>query len=450
MPQLTSQQMWASYIQALSQISGVPDFNDLILTGVTMPATLNIATQAVLPVTPLGQALAQIYQLGNTLPKWAPFYAPTESTVFGQYEMFVAGIKLQGSIDPAVQAAIQADRNQVAAAYAQYNKDYSAAYADYTDKNTKQPGLYASFTDFISKSPWNATLQQDVLAQTGAQSRLNTDMVRAYGSAYAPVQNAQTLIQTTHSQMLLGPGSLTMNIAPDSGNEVVPKFDPGALGNPGFSAWLDQAVTAAGQGAPPQFSASINASSTQYDLSKMTFFQEGGGLAELFDFFWASAEGSEKRSSVSVNSAASEFGITVTAQSVTYLPINPGPWYEGSLLSQFQAATDFYPDSPFAKNPIWGPSGIFNVIPKGLILAFRPLVTATFDASTYSKLKTDYSRQISGAFGIGPFFVGEYSQSKTESGLHIATSDNNNSITLGDALSTAPVILGIIADHPNR
>jgi hypothetical protein len=436
------------YLQGLSQISGLPDFKNLILTGTTLPAIFNVATQSVLPTAPAGVALAQLYQYGNTIPAWSPFYSPAGAgDVFGQYESFVTGLQLQGNPDPSIDAAINSDRATVNAARAVYNADYTNALADYNAKNQAQPGLYRSFTDFIDRSTWGSQLSQDVAAITGAQSQLNQDMTRKYGSQYLPVQNAINMVNNVFMQESIGSGTLVMDMQTDSNaNQPVPIFNSGPLGNPGYSQWLDQVVVGAGHGAPAQASITINQSAQQYDLSTMTFFSEGGGLADLGEFFWGTGEHSTQRSRMEVDTASSAFSVTVTMQSVYYLPISPGPWFSPSLLSA-NAEPQFFPDSPLKGAILWGPEGIFSLIPSGLVIAFRPSVSASFDSQTYQNIKT-YAASQSSVFGIGPFFLGEYSEEETTSTNSVSWSDASNTIVMSDQ-TTVPKIIGITAATPN-
>jgi hypothetical protein len=175
--------------------------------------------------------------------------------------------------------------------------------------------------------------------------------VAALNEKSRPIRQARELLREAERQLATGGGNLVMTIETDAGTRTVPRFDPSPLGVVGYSGWLELAILAAGQKAPPEIDVTVRAE------------ELGGALA-----------------------VAEIESLRLTVQSVTTVALGRGGWFLADLLRLYPDANDFKPGTPFAEQPIWGPQGLFNLIPVLLYVGFRPIVTLTLAATVGDRL----------------------------------------------------------------
>lgn len=449
MSELSVQNMWAMYVASLSRATQLPSFNNLMLAGTALPAQLNTETETV-DAIPGGQALSQVYSLGNSMPEWGKvdgknaglFYARTLVGIFNQYSSFIRSIKLQGDPDPAVKAKLNKDKKQLDAATADYFKLYDQALADYEKRKNQFPDWEA----FLKRTPWGNRLTQANAAVDATQSEYDRTMRQAYGAQFDQLARAINLIRRVETDLITGSGDLVMKIQDDAGSLVVPRYSTSLLGQgggTGYSAWLDQAVEAAANKVPPEVVIQVQQGAQQYNLDQLTFSWRG--KASYFPFIGFKTKG--KYEEIKVNTDSSEFSIEITMQSVTTVTLTPGQWFMGEFLTNFRKPENFWPDTPFAKSPIWGPGGIFNVLPTGLVICFRPSVKARFDAASYTRLKRDWEASGTLSFGIGGFSLGAGAgASGTKEDAH--WNNERHEVSFTDK-TTVPKIIAVTAWPPN-
>ncbi len=451
---LTVSDMWAMYIQGLIQGSGLADARQLMLAGTSMPAQLNTETLSSPPVT-REQALWQIYSLANVMPQWGTasvdgktetvglFYGRSESTYFSQYSSFIRSIKLRGNADPAYAAAVRIAQAEYDKAGTDWQKTYDDAFKAY---QTAPAGMYATWPEFLKRTPWGRKLQQADATMDAAQIKLDQAMRAAYGPQYDQLALALGLTRDVQSQLAAGSGQLVMQVENDSGKFPVAQFSPSLLGQgggAGYSAWLDQAISAVAAGLPPEVRVTIDQSAGRYNYSEMSF--AANGRVSYFPFVWFEASG--KYTEVKVDTASSEFGIEITMQSVTQVTITPGQWYMGDFVRNYTQPDDFLVGSPFNSKAIWGPNGLFNTQLNGLVIAFRPTVTARFSAESYQRLKQDWEASSSLRIGVGPFYLG-VGGGASGSKEDIVWNDQKNSFSFADR-TLVPKIIGLTVNTPH-
>lgn len=451
---LTVSDMWSMYIQGLIQGSGLASGRQLMLAGTSMPAHLNTETLSSPPVS-REEALWQIYSLANVMPEWGTgtvdgktenvglFYGRSESTYFSQYSSFIRSVKLRGNADPAYAAAVRIAQAEYDQAGDDWQATYNSTFAAYQEAPA---GMYSSWDDFLKRTPWGARLQQADAKMAAAQMKLDQAMRAAYGAQYDQLALALGFIRDVQSQLALGTGQLVMQVKNDSGRFPVAQYSPSLLGQgggAGFSAWLDQAISAVAAGLPPEVRVSIDQSAGRYNYSEMTFAE--GGATWYFPFVWVEEE--TEYSEVRVDTASAEFGIEITMQSVTQVSITPGQWYMGDFVRNYTQPDDFLVGSPFNSKAIWGPNGLLNTQVNGLVIAYRPQVTARFNAESYSRLKQSWEGTAAINVGIGPFFLGSgggASGTKED----IRWDDQAHSFSFTDQ-TLVPKIIGLTVNTPH-
>jgi hypothetical protein len=451
---LTVSDMWAMYIEGLTRASGLPSARQLMLSGTSLPAQLATESKSSPPVS-VGQALWQIYSLTNVMPEWASvtsggttentglFYTRSEATYFNQYSSFIRSIKLRGNPDPAYAAAARIAQVEYDEAGTAWSKTYSDAYKAY---QATPSGMYPTWNDFLKRTPWGAKLQQADASMTAAQMKLDQAMRNAYGPQYDQLALALGLVRDVQSQLVANSGQLIMQVKNETGEFPVPQFSPSLLGQgggAGYSAWLDTAIANVASGLAPEVRISITQGAGQYDYLQMSFSFDG--KVNYFPFVWVEVDG--KYDQVAINTASSEFGIDITMQSVTQVTITPGQWYSGDFVRNYTQPDDFLTGSPFNTKAIWGAGGLFNTQVNGLIVAFRPTVTARFDKDSYERVKHSWEANLSLKVGVGQFYLG-VGAGASGTKEDIVWSDETYSLTFTDK-TLVPKIIGFLVNTPH-
>lgn len=226
---LSNQDMWAMYVQGLIDATGLPNGNNLILLGTTVPANLAITSQAVLPAPTTGQALAQIYSFGDQMVNPTGFYTLSGQSFFSDYATYIDNLQPQGaSPTPSQQAAINVDKGNLAKAINQYDSDFKNAVNAYNQQSPLFPGKWPDFQAFLNGTPWGTTLNSDQNAINGANSQLDSLYTQIFGQDYVAIENAKTVVDQVRAGLTGSSPSSTaqMVITTDAGNFVKPTYIP--------------------------------------------------------------------------------------------------------------------------------------------------------------------------------------------------------------------------------
>lgn len=131
---------------------------------------------------------------------------------------------------------------------------------------------------------------------------------------------------------------------------------------------------------------------------------------------------------MSVDTSSSSFSVNITFQAVTSVQIQPGPWYDSSLMYA-------YPNT----------SGL--ALPNSLVIGMMPTVTVTFDAASYQSAFNAYSSSLS--FGVGIFnFAGGLSGGSSGNSFQDTWDSSSLSLTIKD-ISVQPKIIALQAWVPS-
>ncbi len=211
-----------------------------------------------------------------------------------------------------------------------------------------------------------------------------------------------------------------MLITTDAGSSVVPAYEPGSLAT--FSSWVDAAATGPANNQPPAVSFNICQGAGQYDFSSSSYFSRTSWSEDYF-FFSRSGSTTTQKEQVNVDTSSASFNVNITFQALTTVTIDPGPWFDSSLMYN-------YPNS----------SGL--VRPISLIIGMMPTVKVTFDAASYQSAQSSYSS--SSSFGVGIFgiSVGGNGSSSTGSSFKSQWDATALTLTISDE-STQPKIIGL-------
>jgi hypothetical protein len=227
------------------------------------------------------------------------------------------------------------------------------------------------------------------------------------------VVRAAAALAELDRQLAAGAGDLVMTAVAGSRRVVLPRYDPAPLGTPGFSGWLEFAITTYGR-LPPAIDLRVDGATRP--LRRLTATAERAPFLEI-----PGVAREDVRS------------LRLTIHSLTTVAITPGGWLDPSLLRSFVQPSDFKPRSVFASQPIWGPRGTLGVLAVGLAAGFRPVVEVEVGTASAVLAKAD-------RLAVGPF---RFRADPDQSGLGSSRRRFSES-------SLTPSLLSVSCDRPNR
>lgn len=424
---LQNQDMYAIYTAGIAKAFGLPDnASNLILVGDAFPADLACYSKGLGSDAPsVGAALGQIFNLCNTELYPNGFFDQTAYSFFNEYATYIDNLEpanSQKGPSETQQAQINLIRGSLASANTQFTQDQSAAVAAYTTASGLYPGQYPTFASFLAQTPWGGTLTTDNNTIIGCNSQLNTIYSEVYGDDYTAIMNNKNAVDAVRSAMSSGVVALPTEMLISNGTTtalVVPSYTPGDL--QAFSNWVDQTIGQHGNPGSQQISIAFKEGSSEYDFSESTYFKQTSWSTDYF-FFSTGGTSTTSSTQVNINTASESFALTLGFDAVRTMPVQPGPWFDSSLLTTFPNA-----------------GGL--VRPTSLLIGMYPTVTLTMDADSYNSAYSAYTS--SSSFGVGVFFIGGGDGTSSSNTNMQATWDaDSNSVTMVSQ-STTPVVVGM-------
>ncbi len=242
------------------------------------------------------------------------------------------------------------------------------------------------------------------------------------GPQYRPVRQARQLLRQVEDEIAAAGGSLVMTIATAAGERVVPRYETGPLGVPGYSQWLEFAILAFVHSLPPEVDVTVYAADAKRAGRAPAVASATRELPPWLDALSAAAS----------PTAEEIVSLRLVIQSTTHLPLAPGAWFLESLLRSYTRPEQFIPGTPFASGPIWGPQGILNLFSVGFYAGFRPEVTVMLTPSGFSRL----------AAGLGEGSIAG------PAGIELRLDRDRHAIAAADT-SLQGMLLGVVVDAPN-
>lgn len=163
-----------------------------------------------------------------------------------------------------------------------------------------------------------------------------------------------------------------------------------------------------------------------------------GANASYGGFFGGSAGGNRYTLDIQQNTLSLSYG----AYSLGYLPISPGSWYSGLLVTRFKNGP-FKESAQVTAEHLWGPKGSLNLMPVGVVIAYKPQIHAKLTSEVYSKLQESHSA--GGSVSIGPFSFGG---SHTRSVERVTWDKAKGEVTV-QSESDIPLIVAVICQRLN-
>ncbi|NYF54090.1 hypothetical protein HDF12_004512 [Edaphobacter lichenicola] len=137
-----------------------------------------------------------------------------------------------------------------------------------------------------------------------------------------------------------------------------------------------------------------------------------------------------------------EFSFSFAAYQLNVIPVTPGDWYSGYLISRYKAGP-FKKGSQVTADTLWGPQGKLGLLVSGLVVAYKPQITVRLSQSDYQRLRRQF--RAGAQILIGPFAVGSEAQQSSE---EVTWNDESSSFTIRES-SPQPQIIAVLSSALN-
>lgn len=407
---------WEMFAKDLRQLYGNnPDWTGMQVLGLPMAADWDDAT--------LGNWRKwRVY--GDTIPRWGPSYIPTGLQVTRGYEAFIENIAIPQPNPEDQKAADKAQKK-----YDNENQKLQTMWgnvgADWKIFDAKQQALPPNRR--LTYDQWFAKFDGVYVAQ---------QQVKVNGAA----QNYQHWVNLAYKGY-----PWAANLVTDFGNpayQLTAQSDDGLNltyhtynFSPDLKHWVDQSK---------QLPAGCTKLTIAFDHTTHHDHSEderwSGGASYSLGFFSFGANASGGRQTVDINDRA--FAMSFCARNLNVFTVQPGAWFNGTAVLAF-ANGPWVSDGPVAQGilKLWGPGGVFDLMPTQIVVAFQPQVTVKLSARDYASVHTSFDA--SGGFSIGPFGFGASYHKETKD---VKWDDKNHTITAKDSSDT-PQIVAVVSNR---
>lgn len=360
--------------------------------------------------------------LGDTIPVWTSGYVPTAFQVSKGYEILIDNVAIpqpNPSDQAKAEGARQSYTNEVNKLESM--REQVGPHWKYFDAKQQSlpPNRRLSFDQWFRQFDGPKVGQQEIKVNGAAQlfqSYINT-AYKGYGWAASLVTDySNSAFQLpAQSDDGLTLTYRTFNFSPDLGKWIA---DSKAL--PVGCSKLTIAYD----------------HTTHHDHSESESWSGGASFGYGIFSFGASASGG--RQSVNINDQ--NFAMSFCARNLAVFTVQPSGWFNGTAVAAFKNGP-WVPGGPIANGTIklYGPDGLFNLMPAQIVVAYKPQVTVSLSAHDYASVKTQFNA--GGGFSIGPFgFGGSYHKETSD----VKWDDKNNKITAQDNSET-PQIVAVVS-----
>lgn len=415
------------------------------------PGNLQLFAQPVnfsFGTVPLGQISPAAVQVISPMPLWSPVatYTAQSATAFQAYQQALTHVtwkvspeqqgdlkKLQGEVTDAQNAVTKATTD-MNSAYVQAKSQGGMVFA----------ARYPTLSDWIAggeATSWVAGIDEAVKTQTAAQANYQA-LVRAYQPT--SLQEAQDAAKLPSGSPVNDPAPRGWAKTTDGGGNLTwtPDYTIGTSGED----WRGKLASSGGQG---KFSLTMKASEGNTSVSNSW---AGGSVSYGTPFWGVSAGGSWSKMDLSEDDKSVE--VTVSAESSTVVPVTPGAWYDGGIISNLAKATQG-PDgqgwtitSPWVSkggegsSSLFGQYGVLSTMVSQLAVVYKPSFSITMSSSTFEKHTEQY--EASAGLRIGPFSFGGHGGHSSE----WTHSTSGGTTFTGGSTSTDPLIIGVMVSFP--
>lgn len=467
---------WQLFVQAISGHLPGSDPKNFIAAAGRVDSHLGSETEVV--------ALTDAYNVGNTIPSWGLTWSGAfNNKLFDIYQQWVRDIVPAGSGDSGsggsssgggsgdpLDTQIEDLRSKIALLSSDISKINQGIYSDWLnevcaelDSTGKACSVYftnppdptwANFrTQQMGTEDYKAkveSLQTTYGALLGGMTeQLNALLLKKFGPGYQELADATEAVALAdpfepHSaDELQKTAQFQMTIKENDTTASVPRFKTSELKD--VRQWLIKQNGIATKNGGPLFAEQANvqiALNDQQQTERDSSWKFSANVGIPIDWFWLG--GSTNDSGSTQFKEDYSYDILITYQDVITVNINPGDWFFEGLLSTYKDYTNWPQGSMFAGKPLWGESGLMNIVVKGVVLGYAPYLRFSSKDWTNTTTQTQWSAKAT--FGIGPFNF--ESASASGSDYSSMTTQLQDGFEVRDT-SGIPKIIGLIVDTPN-
>jgi hypothetical protein len=365
----------------------------------------------------------EFLNVADQVPNWGPTWFPAGRRFSSEYLKFAHSIAVRTRTD--VNAA-EVDSKE--AAYQKINEQTSKALRDllaerarYEKKQLAAGAAVMPYTDWVTDFSVNGPKWKSL-------QRKEASAYTAWSNLLSPEERSLGLLKKKMTEF--SPDTFVKKEARYPYNYAAASL--AQIKVDGDEAWSNRTSV---------FSFK-STSDTQHRAEERTSWGASASYGSFFGILKVGAKAQSEHYSLDIANQASSF--TYEAYGFGFIAIEPGSWYDGSLVSLYKDRDRaFLPTSPVSFETLWGPKGSLNLQPVGVIVAYRPQITAHMTKNMVKQVKDTLTA--GGSVSWGPFsFGGSYTKTSETYDAHA----EDGLITISST-SSAPYVVAVLSKRLN-
>lgn len=350
------------------------------------------------------------------------FYATSDLTLFGQFELFLNSLDLPPA-NEATRPAMERARTQYLESLSGFRKIVTAANKEWARFDKEQAALPPQ-----RRTPYEIWEAREFGPKMGTQEQVIKE--RAYEYA--------KLLSDTYKGFS-GIGGLITGMTNTAYRTRVTLADGKPQDVPSFALNADLAKFIAKGDANAGFEETWGFDKS-HERRALSWSSRSGGAGVKVGWFSFGASGGGRKETLDITKDS--IAMTVKFKNFTTFSITPGPWFSGDAVKAMWEGP-YKAGAIASKAKLFGPDGSFRPRVAQVVLVHRPTVTMKLDASQYSKVVESWNG--SGGVGIGPFgFRGKASGGKDE----LIEDKANNTLTIEDKTGIPQIVAIFTVSYP--
>lgn len=408
---------WEMFAAALrNKIAGLASFEGLQVTGSPLSADWN---------HPSYGNFTAWRVLGDSVPAWGPTYRPGEAQVSTAYYLFITNLDI-----PLPDKDEKRKAEKARERFLEEVEDLESAQEkvgpNWKRFNERQMALPENRR--LPFDEWYRRFDGNKIASLTAKVKVSEQeytsyLIKAYrGFAFA-------------ADLLTNYNNPAFQLSAESPTGEMSFYRTYAI-TPSLSEFIARAKGAVAAAAPPELEFAFTKDSTRIHTERTVW----GASARWFGGFFGFGGRAGGETSV-VNVQHDHFRMNFSARAFTTFTITPGQWFNGTAIKALKDGP-WLPGGPVATGRVqlWGPDGLFPLVSKQLVVAFRPKVSASVSRDEFLEVKSRF--YAGGGFSIGPFgFGGSYERATSD----VSFDESTNSIRAEDT-SDVPQIMAVVSN----
>lgn len=321
----------------------------------------------------------------DQIPKFGPMFDDSGRKVSEAYGLYIESLRLP-SVDPVKEKQVDQARSDWKKALTAENNISEKVGVAWTKFDATQAGIPANRRK--SYDTWFAANygQQVGSARTTLTGKAQTyaQLLAVTYQGYGEVTNAILDYANTAYQLeSTAPNSLTLAHRTCSAS-------------PSLKDFVDRGKQNAAAGA---FAHSLTISTSHKELHASDWSASAGGSFLGF----ISVGGNGGVSHHEVHNSGTAFLVDIKFRNLEIISFQRAPWFHATVISLLHDNGDFVPGAVVNADKLWGPKGIFELLPVAAVVAYQPTITVTLDETDYKDVQNQWN--VGASVGYGPFVI---------------------------------------------